>query len=131
MLGFFISWMLISYTQTSNGEGLPPSLALWIVAVPVADTLALSVRRILLKRSPFRPDRKHLHHICLRLGLSPMHSLTIICLLSIFSYLIGISAYILFGDVVSIVLFFLMIGLYYKFIKNIWRISSLFRRLIY
>ena len=131
MLGFFIAWMLISYTQTPNKQGLPPSLALWVVTIPVADTLALSVRRILLKRSPFRPDRKHLHHTCLRLGLSPLQSLAIICILSIVSYLIGISAYMLFGEVVSIVLFFVMMGLYYILIKNIWRISSLFRRLIY
>ena len=131
MLGFFIAWMLISYTQTPNKHSLPPSLALWVVYVPVADTLALSVRRILLGRSPFRPDRKHLHHICMRLGLSPMHSLSIICALSIISYLIGILTYTLFGEIASIILFFVMIGLYYKFIKNIWRISSIFRRLIY
>ncbi len=131
MLGFFIAWMLISYTQTPNKHSLPPSLALWVVYVPVADTLALSVRRILLGRSPFRPDRKHLHHICMRLGLSPMHSLSIICALSIISYLIGILTYTLFGEIASIILFFMMIGLYYKFIKNIWRISSIFRRLIY
>ena len=131
MLGFFIAWMLISYTQTLNKQGLPPSLALWVVAIPVADTLALSVRRMLLRRSPFRPDRKHLHHICLRLGLSPLHSLAIICTLSIISYLIGISTYMLFGEIASIILFFVMIGFYYKFIKNIWRISSIFRRLIY
>lgn len=130
MLGFLIAWMLISYTQPPNKQGLPPSLALWVVAIPVADTLALCVRRILLKRSPFRPDRKHLHHICLRMGLSPRQSLAVICALSIISYLVGISTYLLFGEIVSIILFFVMIGLYYKIIKNIWRISSLFRRLI-
>ena len=130
MLGFLIAWMLISYTQPPNKQGLPPSLALWVVAIPVADTLALCVSRILLKRSPFRPDRKHLHHICLRLGLSPRQSLAVICALSIISYLVGISTYLLFGEIVSIVLFFVMIGFYYKFIKNIWRISSFFRRLI-
>jgi UDP-GlcNAc:undecaprenyl-phosphate GlcNAc-1-phosphate transferase len=128
-LGFFISWILVSYTQTPNGEGLPPSLALWVVTIPVADTLALSVRRILLKRSPFRPDRKHLHHICLRFGLSPRQSLIMICTFSLISYLIGISIYLLFGEIVSIVLFFVMIGLYYIIIKKIWRISALFRRM--
>ena len=28
MLGFFIAWMLISYTQSPNKQGLPPSLTL-------------------------------------------------------------------------------------------------------
>jgi UDP-GlcNAc:undecaprenyl-phosphate GlcNAc-1-phosphate transferase len=131
LLGFCVAWVLIYNTQNHGGEGFPPSMALWIVAVPVTDTLVLSLRRMLLKRSPFSPDRKHLHHICLRLGLSPLHSLAIICTLSIISYLIGILTYMLFGEIASIILFFVMIGFYYKFIKNIWRISSIFRRLIY
>ena len=131
MLGFYAAWILISNTQNHSAEGLPPSMALWIVAVPVIDTLSISVRRILLRRSPFHPDRKHIHHICLRLGLSPRQSLIMICILSVISYLIGLATYLLFGEIVSIFLFFVMIGLYYKFMKNIWRISSLFRRLIY
>lgn len=131
MLGFFIAWMLIFYTQPPSKQGLPPSLALWVVAIPVADTLALSLRRILSRRSPFSPDRKHLHHICLRLGLSPLKSLAIICMLSIVSYIVGIITYLLFGEIISIILFFVMIGFYYKFTVKIWRISSFFRRLIY
>ena len=131
MLGLFIAWMLISYTQTSNKYGLPPSLALYVVAIPVADTLAISFRRILSKRSPFHPDRKHLHHICLRLGLSPIHSLAIICIFSFSIYVIGIVTYLMFGEIISIILFFAMIVLYYIFIRNIWRISSILRRIIY
>ncbi len=131
MLGFFIAWMLIFYSQPPSKHGLPPSLALWVVAIPVADTLALCLRRILSRRSPFSPDRKHLHHICLRLGLSPLQSLTIICMLSIVSYIVGIITYLLLGEIISIVIFFVMIGFYYKFTKKIWRISSIFRRLIY
>ena len=131
LLGFCVAWILISNTQNHGGEGLPPSMALWIVAVPVTDTLALSVRRMLLRRSPFSPDRKHLHHICLRLGLSPRQSLVMICTLSLIIYLIGISVYLLFDEIVSIVLFFAMIFLYFIIIKKIWRISSLVRRLIH
>lgn len=130
LLGFCVAWILITNTQNFGGEGLPPSMALWIVAVPVTDTLALSVRRMLLRRSPFSPDRKHLHHICLRLGLSPLQSLAIICILSVVSFLIGVSAYLIFGEIVSIVLFFIMISSYFIMIKKMWRVSSLFRRLI-
>ena len=128
MLGFLIAWMLITYTQTPNKQGLPPSLSLWVVAIPVADTLAVSLRRLLLRNSPFRPDRKHLHHICLKLGLTPLHSLGLIFMLSIISYLIGITTYFLFGDIASIVIFFVMLILYYKIIKNIWWISNVLRK---
>ena len=129
MLGFLVSWILISYTQTPIKEGLPPSMALWIVAIPVADTVSVGVRRILLKRSPFNPDRKHLHHICLRLRLSSLQTLAVICALSIFSYLIGLATYLLFGEIASIILFLMMLNLYYRFTKNMWRISSSIRRL--
>ena len=130
LIGFCIAWMLISHTQNHGGEGLPPSMALWLVTIPVTDTLTVAMRRIMLNRSPFRPDRKHLHHICLRLGLSPRQSLAMICSLSFFNFLVGITSYALFGEIVSIILFFVMIALYYTAIKRIWRISSFIRRLI-
>jgi UDP-GlcNAc:undecaprenyl-phosphate GlcNAc-1-phosphate transferase len=119
LLGFYIAWILISNTQNHSGDGLPPSMAIWIVAVPVTDTLSLTVRRMLLKRSPFSPDRKHLHHICLKLGLSPLQSMGIICLLSLVSYLIGITSNLLFGEIVSILLFFVMISVYFLIIKKV------------
>ena len=131
LIGFCIAWMLISHTQNHSGEGLPPSMALWLVAIPVTDTLALALRRIELNRSPFRPDRKHLHHICLRLGLSPRQSLAIICTLSFLNFLVGMISFALFGEIVSIILFFVIIALYYTAIQRVWRISSFIRRLIY
>ena len=68
MIGFICAWIAIYYAQLPPAKGLPPSLALWIFAVPVMDTMTLIVRRLLLGRSPFSADRKHLHHIFLRLG---------------------------------------------------------------
>jgi UDP-GlcNAc:undecaprenyl-phosphate GlcNAc-1-phosphate transferase len=39
-------------------------------------------RQIKCGRSPFRPDRHHLHHICQRAGLSKVQTLMVICGLS-------------------------------------------------
>src|SRR6185295_28893 len=44
--------------------------AVWILALPIGDTVALLVRRAARGRNPFHADRQHLHHILLAFGLS-------------------------------------------------------------
>jgi len=49
---------------------IPFPVLIWIVIVPVIDTLSLIVRRVSARRSPFSPDRQHLHHLLMDAGLS-------------------------------------------------------------
>lgn len=46
------------------------AVALLILGVPIIDTFWIITRRILSGRSPFTPDRGHIHHRLLDLGLS-------------------------------------------------------------
>ena len=66
ILGFIISWFLILYTQVY--ETIHPVLALWCVTIPTFDIISVIIRRILRGKNPFRPDRRHIHHILLNLG---------------------------------------------------------------
>jgi len=45
-------------------------VALLVLAVPIIDTFWVIVRRLSARRSPFSPDRGHIHHRLLDLGLS-------------------------------------------------------------
>src|SRR5207247_1277386 len=45
-------------------------VALLVLAVPIIDTFWVIVRRLRAGRSPFSPDRGHIHHLLLDLGLS-------------------------------------------------------------
>ena len=45
-------------------------VALLVLAVPIIDTFWVIVRRLSARRSPFSPDRGHIHHLLLDLGLS-------------------------------------------------------------
>ncbi|MEO8463349.1 MAG: MraY family glycosyltransferase [Chloroflexota bacterium] len=45
-------------------------VALLVLGVPIIDTFWVIVRRLLAGRSPFTPDRGHIHHRLLDLGLS-------------------------------------------------------------
>ena len=67
-LGFALAWFVV---QLSQGETrvIDPVTALWVLAVPLMDTVGILLRRLLHGRSPLRPDREHLHHLLCALGL--------------------------------------------------------------
>jgi UDP-GlcNAc:undecaprenyl-phosphate/decaprenyl-phosphate GlcNAc-1-phosphate transferase len=55
--------------------------ALLVLAVPIIDTFWVIVRRLSSGRSPFSPDRGHIHHRLLDLGLS--HRATVLLILGV------------------------------------------------
>jgi UDP-GlcNAc:undecaprenyl-phosphate/decaprenyl-phosphate GlcNAc-1-phosphate transferase len=69
MLGFVLSWFLIHLSQGEQAL-MAPITAVWIMALPLLDTLTVIIRRIGAGRSPFAADRQHLHHLLLGRGFS-------------------------------------------------------------
>ncbi len=61
-------------------EILPLLLPAAILVIPYADMLMAVVRRTRAGRSPFAPDRKHLHHRLLDIGHSQRPSVLIMYL---------------------------------------------------
>jgi UDP-N-acetylmuramyl pentapeptide phosphotransferase/UDP-N-acetylglucosamine-1-phosphate transferase len=49
-----------------------PAIAVGILILPLYDTLRVFVQRILHGRSPFSPDKTHIHHLLLDLGINHM-----------------------------------------------------------
>ncbi|MBA6409113.1 MULTISPECIES: UDP-N-acetylglucosamine--undecaprenyl-phosphate N-acetylglucosaminephosphotransferase [unclassified Pseudoalteromonas] len=82
MIGFTVIWLLIGASQNPGSPMIRPVTALWLIAVPLMDMVAIMIRRIKQKKSPFKPDREHLHHICQRIGCSPMQTLALICFIA-------------------------------------------------
>lgn len=92
VVGFLLAFLAVSFV--SNGVTSPvavpyqtavPVLVLSILVVPLYDTLRVFIMRVARGRSPFSPDRLHVHHQLLDLGLS--HKAT--CYV-IYSFNIGI-----------------------------------------
>lgn len=79
LLGFFA--ITISLSLTQQADQLSPILPLYIVGLPVIDTVWVIVRRITLGKSPFAADKNHLHHKLMRLGLYHSESVISIYLL--------------------------------------------------
>jgi UDP-GlcNAc:undecaprenyl-phosphate GlcNAc-1-phosphate transferase len=60
------------------------AVAVLVLGVPIIDTFWIIVRRVSSRRSPFAPDRGHIHHRLLDLGLSHRSTVLVIygvCLL--------------------------------------------------
>jgi UDP-GlcNAc:undecaprenyl-phosphate/decaprenyl-phosphate GlcNAc-1-phosphate transferase len=68
-LGFAIGALAILLIEGSGGQ-LSPALALPILGLPVIDTALVMATRVREGRSPFSPDRNHIHHRLLARGLS-------------------------------------------------------------
>ena len=73
--------------------GLIPFM-LAVLAVPVFDTLRVMTTRILKRKSPFHPDKTHLHHMFIRLGCSHAATTLAILLLNLFVVLCGWLSYL-------------------------------------
>jgi len=76
-LGYMVACLAILLTQTQEAV-LSRSLPILLLGLPVLDTLTVMIRRIAAGNSPFSPDRTHIHHRLLSLGLSHAGSVTIL-----------------------------------------------------
>jgi UDP-GlcNAc:undecaprenyl-phosphate GlcNAc-1-phosphate transferase len=70
------------------------AVAMLVLGVPIIDTFWIIVRRVAAGRSPFTPDRGHIHHRLLDLGLS--HTQTVVLIYGLCACL-AILAFVLSG----------------------------------
>ena len=59
-IGFFVSFMTI---ELYNSFNIHPAILIWPLWYPVYDFLFVSINRLINKKSIFRPDNTHLHHL--------------------------------------------------------------------
>ncbi len=82
LLGLIASILAINFIEQHqviavdhiHAFGAPPAVAAGILLLPLYDTFRVFIMRMMKGRSPFSPDRKHIHHLLLNLGLSHMQA---------------------------------------------------------
>ena len=77
MLGFLVAYFLILNSQGDQAL-IKPVTALWIVALPLIDAVAVLLIRPIRGQSPFSADRIHYHHLILVKGFSVNQTLLIV-----------------------------------------------------
>jgi hypothetical protein len=128
-LGLVNSILVVKFINVASSHPVPelhivsaPAIGFAILMIPLFDTLRVFGLRILDRRSPFSPDRTHVHHFLLDLGLSH-RMVTITCVavnisfIALAFFLRNLGTTMLMGILLS--LSFLFIGIiYYSRPKN-------------
>lgn len=127
-IGLSVIWFLMMGTQGAD-LAFRPVTALWIIAVPLMDMIAIIIRRIKKGQSPFSADRDHLHHIFMRFGVSSRQALGIITLLGLLMSAIGIlGEYYHVPEIVMLGLFVTCFLLYNWALIHCWKIARTIKR---
>ena len=108
-LGFTVGILSVTLTQQVN-TALNPMLPLFIVGLPIVDTLFVMSKRISEGRSPFLADRNHMHHRLLGLGVAHYEAVSVIYL-SQFAYLLAAFLLRYQSDLVVTTVYALLTGL--------------------
>ena len=90
MMGVIMSTYVVVTVSTNgpcevfvnSGVGLV-AFTLAVMSVPVFDTVRVMTMRILRGKSPFRPDKTHLHHLFIELGFSHVGTTVSVLLLNV------------------------------------------------
>lgn len=129
-LGYTLTWFTVSLSQ-GEGRVIPPAAALWFLMVPIFDAVAMMLRRIVRGRSPFAPDREHLHHVFLLAGFSVNQTVGIMATLAASGALVGLAATWWQWPELAVAIAFLVAGLgYFWLIMRAWRVMRFLHRSI-
>jgi len=118
-VGLSVIWLLTMGTQGEQAS-FRPVTALWICAIPLMDMLAIVVRRYKNGKSPFKPDRDHLHHILQRSGLTSRQTLITISTAAVAMSIIGLAGeYFIVPDMIMLAGYIFMFTCYVMTIRLI------------
>lgn len=117
MIGLINSILVIKFIQTAPTYTVypitsAPAIGFGILILPLMDTLRVFGLRLIHRRSPFSPDRNHVHHLLLNKGLTH-RSVSLSCMAAT---LVIASLGFVFNQLGTNILIASQIGLFFAFI---------------
>ena len=130
LIGFTIIWILLETTQGVT-HPITPVTALWLIAIPLMDMVAIMYRRLRKGMSPFSADRQHIHHLIMRAGFTSRGAFVLITLAAALLAGVGVlGEYLAFiPEWVMLLLFLFAFILYGYCIKRAWRVARMIKRI--
>lgn len=126
MLGFALAWLAVDLSQHGRSNERPAIAlvaVLWILALPVIDTVSLLIRRSLAGRNPLSADRNHLHHLLQDSGFSVKETVFILLMICAVLGAIGLWGwYIRVPDYILLALLIVPIALHTFFVCYGWKL---------
>ena len=98
LLGYLLTAFVFHFCETNAYHTVPESLhmnaapivAICVLMVPIFDTIRVSLTRLKQHRSPFQPDKNHIHHLLLRTGLNHIQTTCVLLSVSVLFIALGI-----------------------------------------
>ncbi|RKT45280.1 undecaprenyl-phosphate alpha-N-acetylglucosaminyl 1-phosphate transferase [Thiocapsa rosea] len=112
LLGYILVWALVDAAGPSGS--IDPVTALWLVAIPLMDTLRVMGRRILQGVSPFSADAGHLHHFLSRVFHSTRKALLVMLATAIL--LTGVGVFGLLNQIGETVMFYAALSIFVAYL---------------
>lgn len=130
LIGFTVIWILLQSTQ-GKSHPMNPVTALWMIAIPLMDMIAIMYRRLRKGMSPFSPDRQHIHHLIMRAGFTSRQAFVLITVAAALLAAIGVLGERLqfMPEWGMLALFLLAFFMYGYCIKRAWRVARYIKRM--
>ena len=129
-LGMSVLYLTIRLSQGPD-RAMAPVAALWFCMLPLLDAVGMILRRLKQGRSPFSPDREHIHHIFLLAKFSVTETwigLAVVALIGMFVGLAGSMTGA--SELLMLAAFMGAAFLYYWMITRAWKVMRFLSRSI-
>jgi len=96
LLGVILAFLAIEFIEINKSYTGPykittsPVVAMGFLALPLVDMLKVFIIRLYKRKSPFHPDKNHLHHLLLELGLNHTQATILLSVVSILFILLSL-----------------------------------------
>ena len=98
LLGYLLTAFVFRFCEQNALHVVPevyhmsaaPAVAICVMTVPIFDTIRVSITRIKKHKSPFAPDKNHIHHLLLRTGLNHIQTTCVLLSVSLIFIALGI-----------------------------------------
>jgi UDP-N-acetylmuramyl pentapeptide phosphotransferase/UDP-N-acetylglucosamine-1-phosphate transferase len=88
--GFIVSVLAIQFVEMKPVVNGSPTIAIAILIIPILDTIRVFLLRILAGTSPFSPDKNHIHHRLVSLGLSQLATVIVLAKINLLAIFIAV-----------------------------------------
>jgi UDP-GlcNAc:undecaprenyl-phosphate GlcNAc-1-phosphate transferase len=130
LLGIALLYLLARLSAGPE-PAMSPVTALWIMLVPLFDTVGMMLRRMKKGRSILAADREHIHHVFLLAKFTVSETVLIIGAIGALAAGIGIAGwYGAVPDELMLALFLLLAAGYYRLIMRAWKLMRFLSRSI-
>jgi UDP-GlcNAc:undecaprenyl-phosphate/decaprenyl-phosphate GlcNAc-1-phosphate transferase len=126
VLGFAIGVFSVRATQGAASQ-VSAAIPVLLLALPILDTLSVMVQRMSERRSPFSPDKNHIHHKLLAMGFGHHEAVMVIYVLQaalfLLAYFLRYESDLLILGVVTL-FFALSITVFQTATRSGWRLRG-------